>query len=380
MSPVIIITSAFAAILSFISAFILFKNNTRVYIKSFLGLTFLFFLMKILDLGNMFLNPSSFYLNFGIFYNDFHMMSLIILISFFPILLAITVVDTTALISKKNNKHILFSLSFLFTSITYFLYFSDSFFFKTSYIIHCIVISIIGIKIIFNKRQEFEDFYLFKFLLFIFINTISFMFFSLYFLFSINELLSENNYVLKTMSEFSGPGFHKLILNICIISFSLYILLTKRILHGKYYYESEEKNLINFKNHWNNIIIKKVDKKHLKLYDSLQSNISKLVLDLNHLERKYINNQVLFSSMEEISQLINQRVIDVEFVFRYNNYLTFKKYMLKINMLKAAELIKKGFLKSNSVTDLSKLFGYSSRSAFFTKFKEINGYSPSKYM
>ena len=48
-------------------------------------------------------------------------------------------------------------------------------------------------------------------------------------------------------------------------------------------------------------------------------------------------------------------------------------------MLRAAFLIEEGYLINNSVNDLSALSGYNSRSAFFTKFKEINGFSPTRY-
>ena len=36
-------------------------------------------------------------------------------------------------------------------------------------------------------------------------------------------------------------------------------------------------------------------------------------------------------------------------------------------------------IKNNNVTELSQLSGYNSRSAFFTKFKQVNGFSPTKY-
>ena len=84
----------------------------------------------------------------------------------------------------------------------------------------------------------------------------------------------------------------------------------------------------------------------------------------------------MFYNKEEVSQLINHKLIETEFIFKYHNNLTFNKFMIKINMLKAHNLILNGFLKSNSVTDLAKVFGYKSRAAFFTKFKEITGSSP----
>jgi len=372
MPLIVIISTAISTILLFLTVVILIKNNTKIYLKSLLSLSVLFFVLKSIDLLSIFINPASFYSYFGMFFKDFHQLSLIILLSFFFILLI-------NLIRNKGNSRILVSITTFLTLLTYFTFFYlESSLYRIIYIIHCILASIISLRILIFEREKYDDYNIFKFLSFIYSVTIFFMLFITYYLFSINKMFADDMYILETVSNFYGEGYHKLILNVCLISFSLYILLTKKILHGKYYYESKN-NIINFKNHWNNVIIRKIEKKDLKLYEHIQTKISKLVLDLNKLERSYINNNVLFSSLEEISQLINQRVVDVEFVFKYNNYLTFKKYMLKINMLKAATLIKNGFLKSNSVTDLSKLFGYSSRSAFFTKFKEINGYSPSQF-
>lgn len=371
MPLIIIISTAISCVLLFLTVVILLKNNTEIYLKSLLSLCVLFFILKFVDLLSFFINPASFYLYFGIFFKDFHQFSLIILISIFPILLI-------NLIRDKRNTRVLISITTFLTLLTYLTFFFESSFFKIIYIIHCILASIISIRILIFKRQKYYDYNIFNFLSFIFTITIFFMLFSAFYLFSVNKMFDSNTYIINTISGFSGQGYHKLVLNLCLIYFSLYILLNEKILHGKYYYESTN-NIKNYKNHWNNVVIRKIEKKDLKLYEYIQTKIYKLVLDLNKLEIRYINNEVIFSSIEEISQLINQRAIDVDFVFKYNNYLTFKKYMLKINMLKAAMLIKKGFLKSNSVTDLAKLFGYSSRSAFFTKFKETNGYSPSRY-
>ena len=77
--------------------------------------------------------------------------------------------------------------------------------------------------------------------------------------------------------------------------------------------------------------------------------------------------------------LIDENKSTVDFVFKYHNNLTFSKYMIKINMLKAGYLIESGYLENNSVNDLANMFGYSSRSAFYSKFKEFNDSSPSQY-
>jgi len=375
MNSFILITSAFAAILTFLSASILLKNQTKIYLKSLWGLSFIFFLFKFFDLFNLFINHSEFYYIFGFYFKNFHLNLISNLTLSYPVFL-------TILVTEKNNQLRNYSLVTITTILTFFLYYFETPYFKVSYIFSCITISFNCIYNIIIKKEKYEDYYLFKFLMILFLLTLLFLSFSLFYLLSIGELLTSNLYVIDVNINFEinpETTHFKLIFNLFLISFSLYILLTKRILHGKYFYETDSIINNNFKNHWNNVILKKIEKKDLKQYELIQANISNLVLHLIKLERSYINDNVLFSSIEEISQILNQRVIDIDFIFKYNNYLTFNKYMLKINMLKASSLIKKGFLKSNSVSDLAKLFGYNSRSAFYTKFKEINGYSPSKF-
>lgn len=375
MNSFILITSAFAAILTFLSASILLKNQTKIYLKSLWGLSFIFFLFKFFDLFNLFINHSEFYYIFGFYFKNFHLNLISNLTLSYPVFL-------TILVTEKNNQLRNYSLVTITTILTFFFYYFETPYFKVSYIFSCIAISFNCIYNIIIKKEKYEDYYLFKFLMILFLLTLLFLSFSLFYLLSIGELLTSNLYVIDVNINFEinpETTHFRLIFNLFLISFSLYILLTKRILHGKYFYETDFIINNNFKNHWNNVILKKIEKKDLKQYELIQANISNLVLHLIKLERSYINDNVLFSSIEEISQILNQRVIDIDFIFKYNNYLTFNKYMLKINMLKASSLIKKGFLKSNSVSDLAKLFGYNSRSAFYTKFKEINGYSPSKF-
>ena len=87
----------------------------------------------------------------------------------------------------------------------------------------------------------------------------------------------------------------------------------------------------------------------------------------------------MFDSIESVSQFLIIKTNHIEFIFKYYNTLSFSKFLLKIKMVKASYLIERGYLKENTVENLANELGYNSRSAFFTKFKAINGYSPSQY-
>ena len=120
-------------------------------------------------------------------------------------------------------------------------------------------------------------------------------------------------------------------------------------------------------------------KKKSSSLKKLNENLTELISKLIQIETQFIRNEVLYNNLEDISQLINEKTKLVEFIFKYHNALTFSKYIIKVKMLRAAFLIEDGYLKNNTVTQLSQLSGYNSRSAFFTKFKQVNGFSPTKY-
>ena len=133
------------------------------------------------------------------------------------------------------------------------------------------------------------------------------------------------------------------------------------------------------KNHWSYTRFEKINKVDYKIYEELNESLTELILKIIQLENQYIRNEILYNNFEDISQIINEKTQSIEFIFKYYNSLSFSKYLIKIKMLRAAFLIEDGYLKNNTVTQLSQLSGYNSRSAFFTKFKQVNGYSPKKY-
>jgi len=266
MNSFILITSAFAAILTFLSASILLKNQTKIYLKSLWGLSFIFFLFKFFDLFNLFINHSEFYYIFGFYFKKFHLNLISNLTLSYPVFL-------TILVTEKNNQLRNYSLVTITTILTFFFYYFETPYFKVSYIFSCIAISFNCIYNIIIKKEKYEDYYLFKFLMILFLLTLLFLSFSLFYLLSIGELLTSNLYVIDVNINFEinpETTHFRLIFNLFLISFSLYILLTKRILHGKYFYETDFIINNNFKNHWNNVILKKIEKKDLKQYELIR--------------------------------------------------------------------------------------------------------------
>jgi len=232
-----------------------------------------------------------------------------------------------------------------------------------------------------KNRKYFKTHSAFDFLFFIIISYNIFTLLAFYYLYISDQIFSNSILLIEPLGINNGNSVLKLLLNIILIVLPSYILLKPRLLYGEYFFNA---NIIRVKsntknNHWSSSKTKQILKKDLRLYKELKLDISSIIFKINKVEKNYIKNKLIITTIENIALLIDENKKVVEFIFKYHNNLTFSKYMIKINMLKAGQLIESGYLEQNSVTDLANMFGYSSRSAFYSKFKEFNESAPSQY-
>jgi len=366
----ITISTIFTATICLVVSIILLKNNSRSALKPLAYLTLYFFFVRFISLGNIYINESIFYnllnIKFLNFYKEFVVGSAIV----FPALCLMFFVN-------NKNRNFLFLYSF-FSGTILVLMFSNNFLLtKVSYSLYASFAFILSIYYLLKNKKMYKDFHAYKFLMSL--NLISLLVTltgTIYYI-SNNLMFNEERYIINNFFYHTDyKVFAQLGINVLLAFFSLYIMFTPRLIYGAYYFNPLSDKFLNNRNHWSNVPFKKIDKKDVKLFETIKTKIPIIVSELIHIEGKYISNNVMFYNKEEVSQLINHKLIETEFIFKYHNNLTFNKFMIKINMLKAHNLILNGFLKSNSVTDLAKVFGYKSRAAFFTKFKEITGSSP----
>lgn len=367
---IITISTIFTATICLVVSIILLKNNSKSALKPLVYLTLYFFFVRLISLGNIYINESIFYnllnIKFFNFYKEFLVVSAIV----FPAL---------CLIFFVNNKRRNFLFLYIFFSGTILvLMFSNNFLLsKVSYSLYASSAFIMSIYYLIKNKKMYKDFHAYEFLMSLNLIPLLITLTATIYYISNNMIFSEEKYILNNFFYHSDyMVFAQLCINVLIAFFSLYIMFTPRLIFGAYYFYPSSSKLFNNINHWSNVSFKKIDKKDVKLFETIKTKIPIIITDLIHIEGKYISNNVMFYNKEEVSQLVNHKLIEIEFIFKYHNNLTFNKFMIKINMLKARNLILNGFLKSNSVTDLAKVFGYKSRAAFFTKFKEITGLSP----
>ena len=379
MIEILIVTSIICLILSMLSGVYMLIDKSNFFNKWMPLVFLLFFILKFADLLNLVINHPSFYNLFNFTYTDFQISIKAICTLLFPIFL---ISFFRSISSSSGNKVYIYSICLLFTMILilnfFFLDQTLSTFLFTSYLsfsfLYCLFL-------IFKNKEVLQNYSIFYFLFVLILSLLLLLIGTAYVNFTAGNLFSNDEIVLVhplDYNYFNSDGYSKLLLNLFVISVSGAFLLNRKLVYGSYYFESKE-NLVTRKNHWSFVRIGKLDDKDHKVHQEIKDEALNIINKVIDLETKYIRNEIMFDSIESVSQFLIIKTNHIEFIFKYYNTLSFSKFLLKIKMVKASYLIESGYLKENTVESLANELGYNSRSAFFTKFKAINGYSPSKY-
>lgn len=379
MIEILIVTSIICLILSMLSAVYMLIDKSNFFNKWMPLVFLLFFILKFADLLNLIINHPSFYNLFNFTYTDFQISIKAICTLLFPIFL---ISFFRSISSSSGNKVYIYSICSLFIVIIilnfFFLDQTLSTFLFTSYLsfsfLYCLFL-------IFKNKEVLQNYNIFYLLFVLILSLLLLLIGTAYVNFTAGNFFSNDEIVLVhplNYNYFNSDGYSKLLLNLFVISVSGAFLLNRKLVYGSYYFESKE-NLVTRKNHWSFVRIGKLDDKDHKVHQEIKDEALNIINKVIDLETKYIRNEIMFDSIESVSQFLIIKTNHIEFIFKYYNTLSFSKFLLKIKMVKASYLIESGYLKENTVENLANELGYNSRSAFFTKFKAINGYSPSQY-
>ncbi len=376
---ILIISAAFAASLCLAVGVIMLLNNNNIFHKWLPHVVLLLGFLNIIDLLNLVINHAYFYDVFKIYYSDFQNIILRLVSLSIPAFLPFLFFGNFELKFKYLN---ILKVSFiLFLSIITLFLVLDTTYRKPAFIAYYYSCFMFFLYLIYTNKTYLKENDAYIFLLVIFYSFVFFITISISYLLY-NEALLDKVFDLLPGLDFDlTDTFVKFVFNLRLIVIPVVFLLSPKLLFGSYYFESRSKldRTLYEKNHWSNTRLGKINKIDFKTFEELNQNLPNLISKLVQIETQFIRNEVLYNNLEDISQLINEKTQSVEFIFKYHNSLTFSKYFIKIKMLRAAFLIEDGYLKNNTVTQLSQLSGYNSRSAFFTKFKQVNGFSPTNF-
>ena len=384
MDIILIITSAFAAISCLYISVIMFSNKGRLFVNSLSYLLLFFSIAKFIDIGNVIVDKSQFLYYSNISYYNFQQNFVSFLSLLVPVLCLKFFTDHWKTKLKKKQRFVLLFLPPIITILISFLF--EKIYYSTIIYVYYQIIGLLSFFLLMKNRKYFIQISVFDLLFAVIITYNMFTFIAYYYLFINDVYLSNSILIVQPLGSVplgtdNSGGIIKLLLNFILIVLPTYILLKPNLLYGDYFFnadiarsKSESKN-----NHWSSSKNKQILKKDLRLYKEIKLDISSIIFKIIKVEKNYINNKLIIYKIENIALLVDENTKVVEFIFNYHNNLSFSKYMIKINMLKAGQLIESGYLKQNSVNDLANMFGYSSRSAFYSKFKEFNDSAPSQY-
>ena len=384
MDIILIITSAFAAISCLYISVIMFSNKGRLFVNSLQYLLLLFAIAKFIDLGNVIINKAQFLYYLNISYSNFQQYFISFLSLAIPVLCLKFFTDHWKKKLNKNEELFLFFLPPLIIIMISF--FVEKIYYSTIIFIYYEIIGLLSLILLLKNRKYFIQNSIFDFLFAVIIVYNLFTFIAFYYLFLNDNIFSNSILIVEPLGSVplglnNSGGIVKLLLNFILIVLPSYILLKPELLYGEYFFKANitREKTNSKKNHWSSSKTKQILKKDLRLYDKVKPDISSIIFKIIKVEKSYINDKLIINTIENIALLIDENKKVVDFIFNYYNNLTFSKYMIKINMLKAGQLIESGYLEQNSVNDLANMFGYSSRSAFYSKFKEFNDSAPSQY-
>jgi len=167
------------------------------------------------------------------------------------------------------------------------------------------------------------------------------------------------------------------IINFLIILNGFLWLKNSQLNNGKFFIENSFLNT-TIDSSW----ILKDDKKKkefiLKYYqNSLQfeNTINKILI----LEDKFVKNEAMFDNLEEMSNLLDVKTIELRNIYDEFNKQKFSKNLIILKMRKAKYLIDNSYLNNNSINDLMGIVKYKSKSAFINNFKTVTGTTPVAY-
>jgi len=379
MIKILIATTLISIILCLTSVVKMLQDKTNFFNKWMPSIFFLFFLLKIIDLLNLVVNYPAFYNLFNLKYTDFQLIIKCITLLILPYLLVSFFHSKS---TYKFNKWFFYGFMSIFPIfIIIDFYLLDKTFIKISIILTLFIGFSMSLNLLYQNRIIYKNYKIYWIFFVLILSLLLLLVFGSTFRNLVNGSLFSNDILLMgslSYNDFSFDGNSKLLLNSFIICISLVFLFNRKLIYGGYYFETKQIAVAK-KNHWSFIRIGKLHVNDLKVYKKVKEETLILINKLIVLEKSYIKDEVVFESIEEISQLLRVKNSHIEFIFNYYNVLSFSKFMLKIKMDKASYLIEEGYLDRGTVEQLANELGYNSRSAFYTKFKDIKGFSPSEY-
>ena len=371
----IIVFNIFISSIAFTIALIAY-GWLRIKHKDFYGVRYLFLIfaiVKFTEIGNFIFIDSSVQEILGWSYYEISQIIGNILMIIYPIAntnIVLSILSTSPEKLKNRNKKLLLLtiICFLIPILTGFKGFKLVFLGLGIIIIPILIQKLRKEKNLLSKRKIYNTIVSFELVQLIAILTLTFLHFL-------------NNEPFDPVVNVTTGAFIRAqdigIINFLIIINGIIWLKNQQLNSGEIFLENSFLN-VTFESNWILNNGKKRNEFILKYYqNSLQfeNAINKIFM----LENKFMKNEVMFDNLEEMSNLLDLKTIELKKIYDEFNKESFSKNLIRFKMLKAKYLIDNSYLNNNSMNDLMGIVKYKSKSAFINNFKKITGYSPVAY-
>lgn len=118
----------------------------------------------------------------------------------------------------------------------------------------------------------------------------------------------------------------------------------------------------------------------LRLQEKIKSHISSYINGIEKLSREEHIFRNPKASSHDIANKLGVPTSHIVYLFKYHSTIPFSEYRMNSRIQDSLNLIKEGYLNSNTLESLAYKTGFASYNPFFSAFKKITTHSPQDYI
>jgi AraC-like DNA-binding protein len=123
-----------------------------------------------------------------------------------------------------------------------------------------------------------------------------------------------------------------------------------------------------------------INNQDLYLFEKIRENLSTYMVKVDQFSFNTAAFRDSKFSLTDLSHKLNIPKSHLTFLFKYNSKISFSEYKKIIRIQYGLDLIKTGYLNTNTYESLAKDIGFKSYNTFFVSFKDLTGVTPQDYL
>lgn len=117
-----------------------------------------------------------------------------------------------------------------------------------------------------------------------------------------------------------------------------------------------------------------------QLFEKIREDINSYMVKVDQFSFHTVAYRNSKFSLTDLSNKLNIPKSHLTFLFKYHSKISFSEYKKIIRIQDGLNLIKSGYLTTNTYDSLAKEIGFKSYNTFFVSFKDVSGVSPQDFL